>query len=114
MATKQLAQRYFQEMNGLVKNITSVVGGADTASIERLVKLLKIGGLSDGLIKSIYLNCGFNSWNEYVQAKRNDYFSSVTSSKVSCVDDKLWIAAKNIQWASRDVVKEFADEVRQA
>ncbi len=62
--------------------------------IERLEHLFKIGGVSEYTVESIYRNCGFNSWNEYVISKKS--FIPEKASNVNCVDQKIQVVVSNI------------------
>ncbi len=62
--------------------------------VKRIEQLFKISGISDHNIYNIYKNCGFDSWEEYVFAKKANDLNRL--SKINCVDDKIEIVTANI------------------
>lgn len=62
--------------------------------IKRLEYLFKLGGISEYNIESLYRNCGFYSWEEYIQSKYLRVPEKISS--IHCVDDKIHIVASNI------------------
>ncbi len=58
---KLKAESYYKELKDLAAKIVNL-NNVSTADFERLEFLLKIGGINENNIKSLYENCGFKSW----------------------------------------------------
>jgi hypothetical protein len=98
---QEKAEKYYSELRSLATKITKNDKVA-MADFERLEKLFKIAGIDEFNIKSIYDGCGFGSWSEYLSEKKCT--SDRKSGAVSCVDDQIWIAVRNIELATRSEV----------
>lgn len=105
MSTKteiqEKAERYYSELRKLAAKITNLEQVTES-DFERLEKLFKIGGINEFNLKSIYEGCGFSSWSEYLSEKK--YTSPSRYGAVSCVDDQIWIAVRNIELATRSEI----------
>jgi len=98
---KLKAEAYYKELKSLASKIVNLDNVTNT-DFERLEFLLKIGGINDNNIKSLYENCGFKSWDEYLSSKK--YSMPEQYGAISCVDDKIWIFVRNIELATRQSV----------
>ena len=98
---QQKAERYYSELRSLATKITKNEK-ATPPDFERLEKLFKIAGIDEFNIKSIYEGCGFESWAEYLSEKKCTSPDKIGA--ISCVDDQIWIAVRNIEIATRQSV----------
>lgn len=101
-ATKDKAERYYGEMKKLAHKITNNENEVKLKDFERLEKLFRIGGISEINIQNLYENCGFESWKDYLAAKK--YCLPEKDSEVSCVDDQIWLAVRSIELNTRHTV----------
>lgn len=74
---------FFRDLENYTATVTD--GNPSQADIIQLVEQLKLGGISEDSIRDIYYRCGFNDWDEYLDAKRRDRFDL----NVRCVKTNL-------------------------
>jgi hypothetical protein len=96
--TKEVVKRYFDDLK---RTINGFVRKPTNESIARLEEVLSMGGLSTETIESIYLNCGFYSWQEYINTKHS-FCSADQKSRADCVDRKLIGTLSSLEFAYRE------------
>lgn len=62
--------------------------------LKQMEELFELGGVDKFDIFTIYTNCGFQSWNEYINAKKNGHSEKI--DKVYCVDRKIDVITSNL------------------
>lgn len=103
MPTNNPYNRYFMELESVIDKI--LTDRPDIDDFEKLDELLKMGGLSERTIRSLYRNCGFNSWSDFYDAKRG-ICSAEEHLKVDCVEDKLIGTLSSLKFVFKDKRKE--------
>lgn len=96
--TKEVVKRYFDDLK---RSITGFVRKPSTESAAHLEELLSMGGLSKETIESIYLNCGFYSWEDYI-ATKHSFCSQDQKSRAECVDRKINGTLSSLEFAYRE------------
>lgn len=105
MSSNNPYQKYFSELEDLVDKIIN--GKPESKDFDRLVHLLKLGGLSERTVNSLYKNCNFKSWDDYYDAKRG-ICSADELLMVDCVEDKLKGALSSMKLVFRNKLLEIA------
>jgi len=98
MSSNNPYKKYFNELESLIDKI--LTDRPMNHDFTRLEHLLRLGGLSNSTIKSLYQNCGFNSWVEFYDTKRG-ICSSDKLLMIDCVEDKLKGALSSLKFVFR-------------
>jgi len=79
----------------------------DDATFKRLEHLLSLANIKNRTIKSLYYNCGFNSWNDFYDAKKGRC-TPEELIMVDCVEDKLKGALSSLKFVFKDKLRKVA------
>lgn len=66
--------------------------------IQEMEEMFELSGVDKYDIMTIYRNCGFYSWDEYIRAKTQHHYDKL--DKIICVDRKIDAITSNILMVS--------------